>query len=87
MTNRMPSDHASAMEMAGLQISCAPTAEDALGLLRDVDFKLVFVDIGLPGVNGFELCKQGPRNSDGITKRRSSFSPAWPRSRIARFPP
>jgi len=49
---------ASAMEMAGLHVSCAPTAEDALGLLRDVDFKLIFVDIGLPGVNGFDLCKQ-----------------------------
>lgn len=49
---------ASAMEMAGLQTSCAPTAEDALSFLRDVDFKLVFVDIGLPGVNGFDLCKQ-----------------------------
>jgi len=47
-----------AMELAGIQTSCAPTAEDALGLLRDVDFKLVFVDIGLPGVNGFELCKK-----------------------------
>ena len=47
-----------AMKMAGLAVSCAPTAEDAIGLLRDVDFKLIFVDIGLPGVNGFDLCKK-----------------------------
>jgi DNA-binding response OmpR family regulator len=49
---------ASAMELVGLQTSGAPTAEEALGLLNDVDFKLVFVDIGLPGVNGFDLCKK-----------------------------
>lgn len=47
-----------AMELASLETSTAPTAEDALGLLQDVDFKLIFVDIGLPGVNGFELCKR-----------------------------
>jgi DNA-binding response OmpR family regulator len=47
-----------AMEMAGLKTSAAMNAEDALGLLRDVDFKLIFLDIGLPGINGFDLCKQ-----------------------------
>ena len=47
-----------AMELVGITTSCAPSAEDALGILQDVDFKLVFVDIGLPGVNGFELCKE-----------------------------
>ena len=47
-----------AMEMAGLKISTALNAQDAIGLLQDVDFKLIFMDIGLPGTSGFDLCKQ-----------------------------
>jgi len=49
---------AGAMDMAGLKTSTALNGTDAMGILQDVDFKLIFVDIGLPGISGFDLCKQ-----------------------------
>jgi len=47
-----------AMERVGLLLTSAVNASDALNLLQTVDFKLVLLDIGLPAVNGFDLCKQ-----------------------------
>ncbi len=47
-----------AMEMVGLNVTCAADSQTALGLLEDNDFNLVFLDVGLPGVSGFDLCKQ-----------------------------
>ena len=47
-----------AMEKVGLVPTCALHASDALGFLQKTEFKLVLLDIGLPSVNGFDICKQ-----------------------------
>ena len=47
-----------AMERVGLSLTSALNATDALELLQKEDFKLVLLDIGLPAVNGFDICKQ-----------------------------
>ena len=47
-----------AMERVGLVLHSSLNASDAIELLQTVDFKLILLDIGLPSVNGFDLCKQ-----------------------------
>ena len=47
-----------AMERVGLVPTCALNASDALGFLQKTEFSLVLLDIGLPSVNGFDICKQ-----------------------------
>lgn len=49
---------AAAMEMVGLQIISAADPQTALSLLEDNDFDLIFLDVGLPEMSGFDLCKQ-----------------------------
>jgi len=44
------------MERGGLVTTTAETPESALSILEQKSFNLIFVDIGLPDMNGFELC-------------------------------
>ena len=46
------------LEQAGLQISTAANAEDALALARQVPPDLVLLDIGLPGMDGLDALRQ-----------------------------
>ena len=52
-----------ALETEGFAPLIASTGQDALELLNADDVELVILDIGLPDINGFELCKQIRRES------------------------
>src|SRR5919204_1219810 len=42
----------------GYEVICADTGSDALQRFRDGDFDLVVLDVMLPQVDGFEVCRQ-----------------------------
>jgi DNA-binding response OmpR family regulator len=46
----------SAMQLAGVRSEVAGSAQKALEMLEGKECDLIFLDIGLPGMNGFELC-------------------------------
>jgi len=46
----------SAMQLAGLRNETAETPQEALQKLEGKDADLIFLDVGLPTMNGFELC-------------------------------
>jgi two-component system catabolic regulation response regulator CreB len=47
-----------ALETEGFQTRCLHAGEEAAALLASGDFALAVLDIGLPDINGIELCKQ-----------------------------
>jgi two-component system, OmpR family, catabolic regulation response regulator CreB len=52
-----------ALETEGFAPVVAPTGQEALELIEAGAVDLVILDIGLPDINGFELCKQIRRQS------------------------
>lgn len=42
----------------GFRVTHASTGEEALALARSADFDLLILDIGLPGIDGFEVMRQ-----------------------------
>jgi DNA-binding response OmpR family regulator len=46
------------LQAHGLSVTHAKTGEEALQLLRAANFDLVILDIGLPGIDGFEVLEQ-----------------------------
>jgi DNA-binding response OmpR family regulator len=46
----------SALQLAGLNNECAESPARALGKLNGSQMNLIFLDVGLPEMNGFELC-------------------------------
>ncbi len=46
------------LETAGYQVTVAYSGEQALSLLADLPVQLVITDIMMPGLNGYELCRQ-----------------------------
>ena len=49
----------------GYEVTTAPDAEAAVALLRDQAFDLALLDVGLPGLSGYDLCRairQDPRH-------------------------
>lgn len=42
----------------GYDVWTAPSAEDALALLKDEYFPLIILDLFLPGMDGIEFCQQ-----------------------------
>ncbi len=46
----------SALQLAGLKNECADSPEHAIEELNRKKASVVFLDVGLPGMNGFELC-------------------------------
>jgi len=48
----------SLLEQQGADVYWADTGESGLAVAELEDFDLVILDIELPGINGFEVCKQ-----------------------------
>jgi DNA-binding response OmpR family regulator len=53
-----------ALEDEGWKVEEASTGEDALERFRQAPTDVVLIDIMLPGVDGFEVCRQVRRDSD-----------------------
>ena len=53
-----------ALEDEGWSVLEAESGEDALDNFNSMDPDVVLVDIGLPGINGFEVCRSLRRASD-----------------------
>lgn len=46
-----------AFEKEGYGVVTAPSGEEALEILKENEFKVMFLDLKLPGIDGLELCK------------------------------
>ena len=55
---RMPEVLAALLQDDNITLSCAKEAASALSLAREKHFDLILLDLGLPGVNGFDLLRQ-----------------------------
>src|SRR5579859_6537608 len=55
---RMPEVLAALLRDDNLDVSSAKDANEALALMRKQAFDLVLLDLGLPGMNGFDLLRQ-----------------------------
>ena len=47
-----------AFEQRGYEVDTAETAEDALSILKNEEYPVMFFDIVLPGMNGIDLLKE-----------------------------
>ena len=54
------------LKRAGFQVSEAPDGESALGACREREFDVVLLDITLPGMDGFAVCKALRLQSDTV---------------------
>jgi DNA-binding response OmpR family regulator len=52
-----------ALEREGYTVSVAPTGEDALARFAETAPELVLLDVRLPGIDGFEVCRRLRRES------------------------
>ena len=46
-----------AFERRGYEVVTAQSGEEALEILKEEEFKVMFLDLKLPGIYGLELCK------------------------------
>ena len=54
-----------ALKTEGFDVVWCPTAEKALAAFNGNDFHLVVLDVGLPDINGFDVCKK-LRNTSSV---------------------
>ena len=50
----------------GYQVSIAPDGHTALSMAMDHNFRLLILDVMLPGMNGLEVCRQLRKNKIGL---------------------
>jgi two-component system, cell cycle response regulator len=71
------------LKRAGLNVDTAENAENALNVLKSRRYDLVFLDVVMPGMNGYDLCRQVRALPSGryvpvvmLTSRTSPFDRA-----------
>lgn len=52
------------LERAGFSVRTAHTGPEAVSLVESLDFDVVMLDLGLPGLDGVEVCRQIRTHSD-----------------------
>jgi len=52
------------LESAGYEVLTALSGEDALRVAKEQKPELIFLDIMMPGINGYEVCSQLKENPD-----------------------
>lgn len=57
-TERIASFVVRGLQSHGFEVSHATSGEDGLAMLHSVDFDLLILDIGLPGIDGFEVLRR-----------------------------
>ena len=48
----------SAFEMKGYLVATAESGEEALGILKKEEIRVMFLDLKMPGMNGLDLCRK-----------------------------
>jgi len=51
-----------ALDRAGLQADLAENAEQAMGLLQQQSYDIAYLDVVMPGIDGYELCRKIKHN-------------------------
>jgi twitching motility two-component system response regulator PilG len=69
-----------ALERIARHVDFAETGEDALGLIETKRYDVVFLDVILPGLDGYEVCKRIRKSASNprtpIVMLTSNSSPA-----------
>ena len=53
-----------ALKTEGFEVECVNLGSEALNAVNEGDFALVILDVGLPDLNGFDVCRELRRSSD-----------------------
>lgn len=74
------------LEMEGFQVRVAHDGQEALGIAREFKPEVVLLDIGLPGMNGFEVAhglRSQPESHDALLIALTGYGEAESRARSA----
>jgi signal transduction histidine kinase/DNA-binding response OmpR family regulator len=74
------------LEMEGFQVRVAHEGQEALAIAREFKPQVVLLDIGLPGMNGFEVAhglRSQPESQDALLIALTGYGEAESRSRSA----
>ncbi|MDE6319588.1 MAG: response regulator, partial [Lachnospiraceae bacterium] len=52
------------LENEGYDVTAAADGEAAIGLMKDTAFDLIVLDLMLPGIDGYEVCRRIREKSD-----------------------
>jgi len=55
--------YSQAFSRAGYTVQAAESAEEALDIMEDEQFPVMFLDLNLPGMNGVDLCRKVRKDS------------------------
>lgn len=74
---------ARALREGGLSVDIASTGEDALWMAGSTSYDAIVLDVGLPGMDGLEVCRRGCARSRAAAAaasgRRCSWRRGWAR--------
>lgn len=45
------------LKLFGIKVNTAATGEQAIELISNKDYSLIFLDVVLPGIDGYQICK------------------------------
>jgi CheY-like chemotaxis protein len=62
------------LQMLGYEVACAPHPQEALALAERFDPSIALIDIGLPGMDGYQLAAEIRRRRAGRPMRLVAFT-------------